>query len=193
MSKENVLKKQFAEKDVNRLRNLVKGKHANKSQVSVGFTKEQEGPHSEGDIWVEGDKTWTIKEGIKQNVTKLDEARQAVNFPIFCPLCKKTMKPHLDKKWFNMYKRCFNCQVDFEADLRIKGLWEEYQNFIHNSDVEGLIQEFELWINEEITHSDIQSYITEAGDVEKWTGSVKNKLLQSKEETIKYLRSLKKD
>ena len=193
MSKENVLKKQFAEKDVNRLRNLVKGKHANKSQVSIGFTKEQEGPHSEGDIWVEGDKTWTIKEGIKQNVTKLDEARQAVNFPIFCPSCKKTMKPHLDKKWFNMYKRCFNCQVDFEADLRIKGLWEEYQNFIHNSDVEGLIQEFELWINEEITHSDIQSYITEAGDVEKWTGSVKNKLLQSKEETIKYLRSLKKD
>ena len=193
MSKENVLKKQFAEKDVNRLRNLVKGKHANKSQVSVGFTKEQEGPHSEGDIWVEGDKTWTIKEGIKQNVTKLDEARQAVNFPIFCPSCKKTMKPHLDKKWFYMYKRCFNCQVDFEADLRIKGLWEEYQNFIHNSDVEGLIQEFELWINEEITHSDIQSYITEAGDVEKWTGSVKNKLLQSKEETIKYLRSLKKD
>ena len=41
MSKENVLKKQFAENDVNRLRNLVKGKHANKSQVSVGFTKEQ--------------------------------------------------------------------------------------------------------------------------------------------------------
>jgi hypothetical protein len=192
MSKENVLKKQFAEKDVQRLRNLVQGKHANKSSTSIGFTKEQEGPHSEGDIWTEGDKTWTIKEGIKQNVTKLDAARQTVNFPIFCPSCKKPMKPHLDKKWFNMYKRCFNCQIDFEADLRIKGLWEEYQNFIHNSDVEGLIKEFELWINEEIVHSDIQSYITEAGDVEKWTGSVKNKLLESKEETIKYLRSLKK-
>ena len=41
--KENILKKQFQDKDVNRLRNLVKGKHADKSQVSVGFTKEQEG------------------------------------------------------------------------------------------------------------------------------------------------------
>ena len=192
MSKENVLKKQFAEKDVNRLRNLVKGKYADKSQVSVGFTKEQEGPHVEGDIWTEADKTWTIKDGIKQNVTKLDAARETVNFPIFCPSCKKPMKPHLDKKWYNMYKRCFNCQIDFETSLRTQGLWEEYQTFLHNSDVEGLIKEFELWINEEIQHSDIQSYITEAGDVEKWTGSVKNKLLESKEETIKYLQSLKK-
>jgi hypothetical protein len=193
MSKDNVLKKQFQEKDVQRLRNLVKGKHADKSQVSVGFSKGEEIYHTEGDTWTEGDKTWTIKDGIKQNVTKLDKARETVNFPIFCPSCKKPMKPHLDKKWFNMYKRCFNCQIDFETDLRIKGLWEEYQTFLHNSDVEGMIQEFELWINEEIQHSDIQSYITEAGDVEKWTGSVKNKLLESKEETIKYLQSLKKD
>jgi hypothetical protein len=193
MSKDNVLKKQFAEKDVNRLRNLVKGKYADKSQVSVGFSKEQKLYHIEGDIWEEGDKTWTIKDGIKQNVTKLDAAKEAINLPIFCPCCKKVMKPHLDKKWYNMYKRCFNCQIDFEATIRKQGLWEEYEKIIHNSDIEGLIQEFEIWINEEIQHSDIQSYITEAGDIEKWTGSVKNKLLESKEETIKYLQSLKKD
>ncbi len=42
MSKDNVLKKQFQEKDVQRLRNLVQGKHADKSQVSVGFSKGQE-------------------------------------------------------------------------------------------------------------------------------------------------------
>jgi hypothetical protein len=190
--KDNVLKKQFAEKDVNRLRNLVQGKHGSKSQVSIGFTKGQEGPHSEGDIWVEGDKTWTIKEGIKQNVTKLDAARESVNFPIFCPSCKKPMKPHLDKKWFNMYKRCFNCQIDFEAAIRREGLWEEYTKLTINSDLDGLINEFQIWIDDQIEHSDIQSYITEAGDMEKWTGSVKNKLLESKEETIKYLQSLKK-
>jgi len=190
--KDNVLKKQFQQKDVQRLRNIVKGKHADKSQVSIGYSKEANQVHNEGDVWAEGDKTWTIKDGIKQNVTKLDKAREAVNFPIFCPSCKKPMKPHLDKKWFNMYKRCFNCQVDFETDLRVKGLWEEYQTFLHNSDVDGLIQEFQIWIDEEIQHNDIQSYITEAGDVEKWTGSTKNKLLESKEETIKYLQSLKK-
>ena len=192
MSKENVLKKQFAEKDVQRLRNLVQGKHADKSSTSIGFTKEQEGPHIEGDILTERDKTWTIKDGIKQNVTKLDAAREAVNFPIFCPSCKKPMKPHLDKKWFNMYRRCFNCQIDFEAAIRKEGLWKEYEKLTINSDIDGLINEFQIWIDDQIEHSTIQSYVTEAGDVEKWTGSVKNKLLESKEETIKYLQSLKK-
>jgi hypothetical protein len=103
------------------------------------------------------------------------------------------MKPHLDKKWYNMYKRCYNCQIDFEYEIRKQGLWEEYEKVIFNSDIEGIIEKFETWINEEIEHSEIQSYITEAGDVEKWTGSVKNKLLESKEEAIKYLQSLKKD
>lgn len=190
--KDNVLKKQFAEKDVNRLRNLVKGKHSDKSQVSVGFTKEQEGPHVEGDIWDEGDKTWTIKDGIKQNITKLDAAKIAINLPIFCPNCKKVMKPHLDKKWYSMYKRCYNCQIDFEHEIRKQGLWEEYEKFIFNSDIDGLIETFSIWMNEEIENESNQSFITEAGDVEKWTGSSKSKLLESKEEAIKYLQSLKK-
>jgi hypothetical protein len=192
MSKDNVLKKQFVEKDVQRLRNLVQGKYADKSQTSVGFTKEQTTQHKEGDVWVEGNKTWTIKDGIKQNVTKLDKARETINFPIFCPSCKKPMKPHLDKKWYNMFHRCFNCQIDFEAAIRREGLWEEYEKLTINSDIDGLINEFQIWMDDQIEHSAIQSYITEAGDIEKWTGSTKNKLLESKEETIKYLQSLKK-
>jgi len=39
------------------------------------------------------------------------------------------MKPHLDKRFYIQYHRCFNCQVDFEADLRKKGLLEEYNSF----------------------------------------------------------------
>ena len=191
--KENILKKQFQQKDVQRLRNIVKGKHADKSQVSVGFTQGQDAPHIEGDIWEEGDKTWTIKDGIKQNVTKLDKAREAVNLPIFCPCCKNTMKPHLDKKWYNMYRRCFNCQIDFEAEIRKQGLWEEYEKNIINSDIDGLIENFQIWMDEEISNDSHTSFITEAGDVEKWVGSSKNKLLESKEETLKYLRSLKKE
>jgi len=58
----------------------------------------------------------------------------------------------------------------------------------------GEINRFTSFIKlSDILFNAIQSYITEAGDVEKWTGSVKNKLLESKEEAIKYLQSLKKD
>ena len=38
----------------------------------------------------------------------------------------------------------------------------------------------------------MESYITEAGDVESWNVSDKAQLLKNKEQTIEYLQSLKK-
>jgi len=191
MSKDNVLKKQFQQKDVQRLRNLVQGNHGDKSSISSGYTKTQEF-HVEGDIWEADGRTWTIKNGIKQNITKLDKARETVHFPLFCPTCKKAMKPHLDKKWYGMYRRCFNCQVDFEYEIRKQGLWEEYEKTIFNSDIDGIINTFQIWMDDEIQNESNQGFVTEAGDVEKWVGSGKNKMLETKEEAIKYLQSLKK-
>ena len=101
------------------------------------------------------------------------------------------MKKQNDKLFYLQYKRCFECQVDFESDLRKKGLLEEYEKFIINSDIDGIINDFNIWIDEEISESNT-SYVTEAGDVERWVGSSKQKLLENKEETIKYLQSLKK-
>ena len=191
MSKDNVLKKQFQQKDVQRLRNLVQGKHGAKSSVSSGYTKAQEF-HIEGDIWEEDGRQWTIKNGIKQNITKLDKARETVNFPIFCPSCKKPMKAHLDKKWYKMYKRCYNCQIDFEFEIRRQGLWEEYEKTIFNSDIDGITEKFQIWMDDEIANESNNTFVTEAGDVEKWVGSGKAKMLETKEEAIKYLQSLKK-
>jgi hypothetical protein len=75
--------------------------------------------------------------------------------------------------------------------LRIKGLWNDYEKHIINSDIDGIINDFNIWIDEEINESNT-SYVTEAGDIERWVGSSKQKLLENKEETIKYLQSLKK-
>jgi hypothetical protein len=187
---ENVLKKEFQQKDVQRLRNLMTGKYGEKTIVGTGYTKQQEF-HEEGEIWEEDGRQWTIKNGIKQNITKLDKAKESIHLPMFCPCCSNLMKPHLDKRFYLQYKRCFNCQVDFETELKIKGLWNDYEKHIINSDIDGITQEFNIWMDEEINESNT-SYITEAGDVERWVGSSKQKLLESKEETIKYLQSLKK-
>ena len=94
MKKDNVLKKEFQRKDVERLRNLVKGKHGDKTTLGIGYTKKQEHYH-EGDVWEEDGRTWTIKNGLKQNVTKLDSFKQMANLPLFCPSCNKLMKKHL--------------------------------------------------------------------------------------------------
>jgi len=68
MSEDSKLKKEFGRKDVHRLRNLMTGKHNEKSGQSVGYSKSQSF-YKEGDIWEEDGRKWTIKEGIR-NIVK---------------------------------------------------------------------------------------------------------------------------
>ena len=53
----------------------------------------------------------------------LKEART----PWFCPACNKTMKSHLDDKMYRLYGHCFDCQVKFEAKLRAKGTFQNWE------------------------------------------------------------------
>jgi len=183
--KENVLKKEFKEKDVQRLRNIVQGKYGEKTTQGVGYTKKTEF-HDEGDIWEEDGRQWTIKNGVKQNITKLDKAKEGIVLPIFCPSCSRTMKPHLDKRWFVMYGHCFDCQVDFEHDLRKQGKLQEFEKQVINQHLEGVTKDFEVWFDELINTKD--QFITEQGDIEKWDGSGKEQLLKYKEEALEYLK-----
>lgn len=187
---DNVLKKDFKKKDVERLRNLITGKHDNKTSIGIGYTKAEEF-HKEGDIWEEDNRTWTIKGGIKQNITKLDKAKNTVTLPLFCPSCSKLMKPRIDKLFYIQYNRCFNCQSEFETKLKIEGKWDEYEKNIVNSDIDNTIKDFEVWFDETINTGN-NSYITEAGELEIWHGSVKNKLIEEKEKAINFLQNLKK-
>jgi len=187
---DNVLRKDFKKADVQRLRNIMTGKQDEKTTTGIGYSKQQEF-HAEGDIWELDGRQWTIKNGIKQNITKLDKAKKEVTLPLFCPCCSNLMKNKNDKLFYIQYKRCFNCQIEFETDIRKMGLWEEYEKNIINSDLDNLIKDYDIWMDEIINGSN-ESFITEAGDIEKWVGSTKKKLLENKEETIKYLKNLKK-
>lgn len=188
---DNVLKKEFNQKDVQRVRNLVQGKYGEKVTQGVGYTKKQES-YKEGDIWEEDGRKWTIKEGIKQNITKLDKAKKAHVMPIFCPNCKSQMKKRFDKDYYNIHKKCFNCVVDFETELRRIGAFEEYQKNIHNSDIDGFITDFKSYIEDELTQNN-NSYVTEAGDVEKWVGGPnKQRVLDALDKTIDHLEKMKK-
>jgi hypothetical protein len=83
--------------------------------------------------------------------------------------------------------------VDFEADIKSQGLWEEYEKNILNSDIDGFIKDYTQFIEEEI-NKDNKGFVTEAGDIERWVGKLnKKQILQNKKQTISYLKSLKKD
>lgn len=189
MSKDTVLKKEFKQRDVQRLRNLVQGKYGESTTMGTGYQKAKEF-HDEGDIWEEDGRTWTIKNGIKQNITKLDKAKEGIVLPLFCPSCSRTMKPHLDKRWFVMYGHCFDCQVDFEANLKKQGKLQEFEDQVVNTNIDGVTKDLEIWFNELINEK--QEFITEAGDIEKWDGSGKQQLLKYKEEALEYLQKQKR-
>ena len=66
---ESQLKKEFSQRDVKRMRNLITGNFGDRTQVQVGYEKQNQ-EYQEGDVWEDSGKTWTIKNGIKQTVTK---------------------------------------------------------------------------------------------------------------------------
>lgn len=187
---ESTLKKEFKKSDVQRLRNLITGKMGEKTSIGIGYDKKYE-DHKEGDIWEQDGRKWTIVDGIKQNITKLDKAKQEIHLPLFCPSCESLMKHKYDKKFYIQYKRCYDCQLKFEQELKVLGLWEEYEKTILNSDIDNMVEMYSTWIDELINDKG-ESFITESGDLEKWLGSAKSKLLENKEETIKFLQNLKK-
>ena len=189
MSKETVLKKEFQKKDVERLRNLMQGKYGEKTRSSVGFSQ-AEVFHDEGDIWEADDRTWTIKDGIKQNITKLDKAKKEHNMPLFCPKCSKLMK-RVDKPYYNVHKYCLHCHARAEDKLKAEGKYEEHYNEINNKTIDGRIEEFKQYINEKLKESN-NSFVSENGEVEKWVGGLDaDKVEEYTNQAIQLLEGMK--
>ena len=167
------LNKEFKRKDVSRLRNLIKGKTGASTSTQIGYNTKTE-DHKEGDIWKEGRKTWTIKNGIKQTVSKLDKLKKEVFMPLSCPCCNKIMKKRLDKPNYKIHKKCFDCVIDFEAKLKNKGEYEDYIKKLKVKNSLDIVNEMESYLLDAINTSN-SGYVSEDGVVERWVGGVDKK------------------
>jgi len=167
------LNKEFKQTDVNRMRNLIKGKANASTGIQIGYKKETK-DYKEGDVWIEGRKTWTIKNGIKQTVSKLDIIKKEVFMPLSCPCCGKIMKKRLDKPNYKIHKKCHDCVIEFEHKLKNKG---EYKNYIKKLEVKNsldIVNEMESYLLDAINTSN-SSFVSEDGVVEKWNGGINKK------------------
>lgn len=172
-----MLKKEFKRKDVERMRNLIKGDTGKSAELQVGYTAKKE-DHKEGDIWEENGKKWTIKDGIKQTATKLDRVKKEAIMPLFCPNCGSLMKKRNDPKMYKIHKMCFDCVIDMEAKLKNQGKFKEYERNIIAKNAEHYIDDLEQYLLEAINTSNNQ-YISEKGEVERWKGGVdKDKFIE---------------
>ena len=187
---DNVLKKEFTKKDVQRARNLITGNTSARTTEGIGYTKKYE-HHKEGDVWEENGRKWTIKNGLKQNITKMDKFKKLGKMPLFCPECNTLMKKHLDKKVFPAYQKCFDCVIDYEAKIEKQGKGEEYYNELRNQHIQSAINGYTEFIKDQMNQSNA-NYVTEAGDVENWNGGKsKEELERELQEGLEFLENLK--
>lgn len=170
MNKDSVLKKEFKKEDVARVRNLVNKDYTASTKQQSGYKKVL-ARHKEGDVWQENGKEWTIKNGIKQSITKLDAAKKALRLPLRCPNCGGPMKHHLAKKMYKIHGFCFDpCTVEMEAKLRTAGLYDQYEKRMMQGNMKTFIKDVEEWAGALVENVG-QSYVTEQGDVEQWNSN----------------------
>ena len=183
---ENNLKKEFSKRDVQRMRNIITGNVGNRTQVQTGWEKHTQ-KHVEGDIWEEDGRKWTIKNGIKQTVTKQDAIKNLVVMPLCCPNCGGIMKlTDIEKKMWAIHQTCFDCVLKKEAEIKKQGKWEEYESGIMNSNKNTALEDLESALEEWVDQTD--SYVTKAGDVESWKGGNKQEAYKQVKERIAELR-----
>lgn len=141
------MKNQEALNDVRRKVSEVMKKEGDK--LIFGWRGEPEPQRKEGDVWEDANgKTWTVKNGIKQTVTKLDDAKT----PWWCPKCSKPLNHRHDMKFWRIRGHCMDCNIKFESQLRREGKWEAYERKImlrnYISEVRDKILELQSYYNE---------------------------------------------
>ena len=186
---ESLLKKDFKSKDVERVRNLVNKDFSAKTVAGVGYEKQYE-VRNEGDVWDENGRSWTIKNGIRQNITKLDAAKKAMQMPLKCPKCGGSMKHWLNQKMYKIHGFCFDpCTVQYEAELRKAGLFEQYENSMVKGGLKMFLTDMEQYFLQQINAVD--TFVTEQGDIEDWNNNntqVKEKALQNLQEFLTHAK-----
>ena len=180
------LKKEFVPRDVQRMRNILTGQTGDRTQIQAGWDKNTQ-THIEGDVWEENGKKWTILKGIKQTVTKLDEIKKLVVLPLSCPKCGGLMKvDDYNKKMWKIHQKCFDCVIKMESEIKRVGKWDEYcsniMNLNKNAELDDLEQALEDWVTQK------ESFVSEAGEVERWSGGDKNAIYKQVKESIAELK-----
>jgi hypothetical protein len=188
---ESKLQREFKERDVQRMRNIIKKDYSAKTVTQIGYTKAHT-EYKEGDVWEEDGRRWTIKDGIRQSVTRFDKLKKAISLPLVCPNCNKAMKNDtLNKKMWPIHSKCFDCVIKMETKLKQKeGAFEEYARNLMTGGVKAYIKDLEDALLDLASESN-DEFVTEQGDVEKWAGKGVDttKLTKEIQEHIQELKS----
>ena len=124
-------------KNLQKVSDMLDGTYGGK--IQSGYTPTEE-THKVGDIWTDSDgKKWEQKNGYRVNITKLANAGIAEQ----CSDCEAYISKPWDKEIFKFNGRCYYCQIDFEAELKGTGKYDEWKEEQDKRIKEDYIKKFE--------------------------------------------------
>lgn len=142
--------------------------------TQIGYTPETI-ERKVGDVWEDEYNRYEKKEGYTLKTGKNSEAfndiRKWLNDQKECKNieCKRVKKSKTDLKLIQKTGYCIDCLAKIETDIKLKGIWQEYQDYkvYTRMIIEGKIK------LEQIKQSldevkPFYEYINEDGSVEKW-------------------------
>ena len=153
-----------------------------KGRKVMGYEKKQI-EHVEGDMWEESGKTWTIKNGLKQTITKFDEIRSQIFMPLTCPICNQPMNKRIDKKFWSLKKRCSDCVINEDTKRMIDGTFVDYEKEQVRLNRVNYLNDLKSSLYEYIREYRKSNFMTEAGVEEEWISGM------SEEELTKIIDS----
>ena len=128
-------------KNLQKVQDMLDGNFQTKIQVGEGSVgNDPNDGHKVGDIWTDSDgKKWEQKDGYRVNISKLANAGIADQ----CSDCNKYIVAGWDKDIYRWNGRCYYCQIDFEAELKGTGKFDEWKMAQDKRIKEEYVKKFE--------------------------------------------------
>jgi len=175
---EKQFNKKFMHPTRRKLVNMIQtGEYQKDTQISLSTTKETT-KRNVGDVWEEDGVVWEQKSYGKVKQSKLSnelvKVRQYIQSQSECRNieCTKQKYSSSDKKLISKTGFCAICLGEREKQIKLDGLWKEYEDYKVYSNMAAygteVLQKWNQALNEV---SNIHQYINDDGSVEKWSSN----------------------
>ena len=72
---------------------------------------------------------------------------------------------------YRLHKKCFNCVVEYEGKLKIRGEYDDYIKNLKAKNDLSILNELESYLLNAVNASNA-GFVSEHGEVERWVGGI---------------------
>ena len=155
-------------------------------------SKEFKATRKVGEIWTdEKGFTYEQKQGYIVKSTRMGNLIRETMGDKKCSCCDKDIKwsnNRFDEKFYNLTDQCFDCTVEYETELRIKGLYKDYENKKIILNQKNYLEDVITQLVEAASYLETEknlTFVNQTGLVEEWPNVVRKQTLKAVKKDLK--------